>query len=552
MANTTPATPAEGTPPAATNGEARAATGGEGAQQQRRGRLGTGARIWVYWPQFQSWYAGTLTYFTRKTQTYRITYDDGEQKDINLDDEIWAPHPRPGEPMPWDKPARKNPLAQGMQPLPTTAVAIASPQQQPPSASTPPLPEVRVDVQPRPRRSAEAKHRELSESASHTSVERTGAVSSSKAESGTRVDKHASQEQIPAAALPLADAGGGESSSGKANADAERRGNESQSIATVKAEDDASTPVDTEPEAGRPRRPISSRFVSALNAVRGGIGRHARHAHAPASKAPRRQKQPPSRQRIADDIQASPKAAAAVPAHNFATRSRKRHISELHSDEKPAADDAAAKHSSGDGKKRVRKLSARELETEEQREARLALKRQKERERMRLWRLQRNLKLQRNRLKSQTRRSLQPPHSDKTHDADADEDEDAEASPSKNTQNMPEEDDEERHEIALTLADLAKPCNSPPANDEQENPPPFRGQFPRSVDMDLRSWLNLLGLAKYAAVLELHQVDFEHLPVLTMQRLKDMGVLAVGPRRKMVAAISAMTSAFDSGCQLAA
>ncbi|XP_010943722.1 uncharacterized protein [Elaeis guineensis] len=60
----------------------------------------------------------------------------------------------------------------------------------------------------------------------------------------------------------------------------------------------------------------------------------------------------------------------------------------------------------------------------------------------------------------------------------------------------------------------------------------------RSVgDGGVRSWLNGLGLGRYAPVFEIHEVDDDVLPLLTLEDLKDMGINAVGSRRKMYCAI---------------
>ncbi|XP_076914410.1 uncharacterized protein LOC143573406 [Bidens hawaiensis] len=50
-------------------------------------------------------------------------------------------------------------------------------------------------------------------------------------------------------------------------------------------------------------------------------------------------------------------------------------------------------------------------------------------------------------------------------------------------------------------------------------------------------WLEDVGFGRYAGVFEMHEVDEEALPLLTLDDLKEMGVLAVGPRRKLYAAI---------------
>jgi hypothetical protein len=53
----------------------------------------------------------------------------------------------------------------------------------------------------------------------------------------------------------------------------------------------------------------------------------------------------------------------------------------------------------------------------------------------------------------------------------------------------------------------------------------------------VRGWLQVLDLARYAEIFELHEVDNEVLPLLTMEDLREMGVNAVGARRKMFTAI---------------
>ncbi|XP_073007602.1 uncharacterized protein [Typha latifolia] len=59
----------------------------------------------------------------------------------------------------------------------------------------------------------------------------------------------------------------------------------------------------------------------------------------------------------------------------------------------------------------------------------------------------------------------------------------------------------------------------------------------RVGDGGVRLWLEKLGLARYAPVFEIHEVDDEVLPFLTIEDLKDMGINAVGSRRKMYCAI---------------
>lgn len=61
----------------------------------------------------------------------------------------------------------------------------------------------------------------------------------------------------------------------------------------------------------------------------------------------------------------------------------------------------------------------------------------------------------------------------------------------------------------------------------------------------VRSWLIELGLSRYAPMFEIHEVDDEVLPMLTLEDLKDMGINAVGSRRKMYAAIQKLREGYS-------
>ena len=59
-----------------------------------------------------------------------------------------------------------------------------------------------------------------------------------------------------------------------------------------------------------------------------------------------------------------------------------------------------------------------------------------------------------------------------------------------------------------------------------------RPSLPKRRKSDgIRSWLFELGLSHYATVFELHDIDDESLPLLTLKDLKDMGITALGPRK---------------------
>ncbi|KAJ6414792.1 hypothetical protein OIU84_003749 [Salix udensis] len=60
----------------------------------------------------------------------------------------------------------------------------------------------------------------------------------------------------------------------------------------------------------------------------------------------------------------------------------------------------------------------------------------------------------------------------------------------------------------------------------------------------VRTWLIDLGLSRYAPVFEVHEVDDQVLPLLTLEDLKDMGINAVGSRRKLYSAIQKLRKGF--------
>nr|XP_016515827.1 PREDICTED: uncharacterized protein LOC107832489 [Nicotiana tabacum] len=61
----------------------------------------------------------------------------------------------------------------------------------------------------------------------------------------------------------------------------------------------------------------------------------------------------------------------------------------------------------------------------------------------------------------------------------------------------------------------------------------------------VKVWLNQLGLGRYASLFEIHEVDDEVLPMLTLEDLKDMGISAVGSRRKMYCSIQNLNKGFS-------
>ncbi|XP_050220911.1 uncharacterized protein LOC126671218 [Mercurialis annua] len=55
-------------------------------------------------------------------------------------------------------------------------------------------------------------------------------------------------------------------------------------------------------------------------------------------------------------------------------------------------------------------------------------------------------------------------------------------------------------------------------------------------------WLEDQGFGKYAEIFRMHEVDQEALPLLTLEDLKEMGLFAVGSRRKLYNAIEQLRS----------
>src|SRR5690348_11825882 len=58
--------------------------------------------------------------------------------------------------------------------------------------------------------------------------------------------------------------------------------------------------------------------------------------------------------------------------------------------------------------------------------------------------------------------------------------------------------------------------------------------------MDVRDWLRRLGLEQYEAAFRKNAVDAEVLPTLTADDLKEMGIVPIGHRRRLLEAIAAL------------
>src|SRR6516162_8462472 len=58
--------------------------------------------------------------------------------------------------------------------------------------------------------------------------------------------------------------------------------------------------------------------------------------------------------------------------------------------------------------------------------------------------------------------------------------------------------------------------------------------------VDIADWLRGLGLAKYAPAFDENAINWDVLPGLTTDDLKEIGVAALGDRRRLLAAIAAL------------
>jgi class 3 adenylate cyclase len=58
--------------------------------------------------------------------------------------------------------------------------------------------------------------------------------------------------------------------------------------------------------------------------------------------------------------------------------------------------------------------------------------------------------------------------------------------------------------------------------------------------MDIAAWLKGLGLERYEAAFRDNEIDWQVLPSLTADDLKDIGIAAVGHRRRLIEAIAAL------------
>ena len=70
--------------------------------------------------------------------------------------------------------------------------------------------------------------------------------------------------------------------------------------------------------------------------------------------------------------------------------------------------------------------------------------------------------------------------------------------------------------------------------------------------MSVAVWLQNLGLERYEPQFRDNEIDWEVLPKLTSEDLKEIGVVAIGHRRKLLDAIAALGAAVPAAAVTAA
>jgi class 3 adenylate cyclase len=70
--------------------------------------------------------------------------------------------------------------------------------------------------------------------------------------------------------------------------------------------------------------------------------------------------------------------------------------------------------------------------------------------------------------------------------------------------------------------------------------------------MDVAAWLEGLGLERYAPAFRDNEIDWDALPKLAAEDLKDLGVVLGGHRRKLLRAIAALGAAVPAAAAMAA
>jgi class 3 adenylate cyclase len=69
--------------------------------------------------------------------------------------------------------------------------------------------------------------------------------------------------------------------------------------------------------------------------------------------------------------------------------------------------------------------------------------------------------------------------------------------------------------------------------------------------MDIAAWLQGLGLERYVPAFRDNEIDWEVLPKLTSEDLREIGVAAIGHRRKLLDAIAALGATVPTAAVMA-
>ena len=67
------------------------------------------------------------------------------------------------------------------------------------------------------------------------------------------------------------------------------------------------------------------------------------------------------------------------------------------------------------------------------------------------------------------------------------------------------------------------------------------------MTLDIDTWLNGIGLGQYAAMFHANEIDGSLLRGLSGDDLKEMGITALGHRKKLLESIAALDVAPDAG-----
>ncbi|CAF2016740.1 ankyrin repeat and SAM domain-containing protein 3-like [Brassica napus] len=101
----------------------------------------------------------------------------------------------------------------------------------------------------------------------------------------------------------------------------------------------------------------------------------------------------------------------------------------------------------------------------------------------------------------------------------------------------------EDEELEEGFRDFSREDSESP--EEEEERQGFENRTRYEMMSGVKIWLRGLGLGRYWPMFEMHEVDEEVLPLLTLEDLKDMGINVVGSRRKMFCAIQKLGREFS-------